>query len=139
MDPLSIIFSIMGVAGVVAAAVRKVQEVRGATAALNSLSNEVSDLIVVLQAMEDALKDTINRPSLRRETDLIPVAQSIRSKLQNIEEQITQWTRSSSVKKHSIDPRRMNRLRLSSKANLIKDEVRTMRLQLMTILNAVVV
>lgn len=137
MDPLSIVASTIAIAGVIKTAVQKAQKLGAATSDLHSLSNEISDLVVVLQAIEQSLRHYAQGPVLQQDAYFIHTIQSIQSRLQNIEPQIGYWMGRPIYRKSPIDPRRLTRIRLGSKVNRLKDDVRDLRIQLMTLLNAV--
>jgi hypothetical protein len=137
MDPLSIVASALTIAGTIKAVVQKVQELGAATSDLHSLSNEISDLVVVLQCIEQSLRHYAQGPVLQQDAHFLHTIQSIQSRLQHIELQVEYWTGRSLQRKCPIDLRRLNKIRLSSKVNPLKDDVRGLKLQLMTVLNAV--
>jgi hypothetical protein len=137
MDPLSIVASTIAIAGAIKTAVQKAQELGATTSDLHSLSNEISDLAVVLQAIEQSLRHYAQGPVLQQDAHFIHTIQSIQSRLQNIEPQIGYWMGRPLYRKSPIDPRRLNRIRLGSKVNRLKDDVRDLRIQLMTLLNTV--
>jgi hypothetical protein len=137
MDPLSIVASTITIASAINTIIQKVQELGSATSDLHSLSNEISDLLVVLQAIEQSLRHYAQGPVLQQDAHFIHTIQSIQSRLQNIEPQIGYWMGRPLYKKNPIDPRRLNKIRLGSKVNRMKDDVRDLRLQLMTVLNVV--
>jgi len=137
MDPLSIVASTIAIAGAINTAIQKAQELGAAKSDLHSLSNEISDLVVVLQAIEQSLRHYAQGPVLQQDAHFIHTIKSIQSRLQNIEPQIGYWMGRPLYRKSPIDPRRLNRIRLGSKVNRLKDDVRDLRLQLITVLNAV--
>lgn len=136
MDPLSIIVSSIALVGALNATVRKAREVVTANSALLALNNEISDLTVLLQASEECLRDSIQGPNLQRNANLLTAAQSVQGKLQAIELRIRHWTGMNSKRRY-LDVRRLNWFRFASKASTLKDEIRALRLEFMTILNTV--
>lgn len=58
MDPLSVIASVVGIAGAIAKSLDGLQKIPGAPAELHALINETSDIQVILETVQTAVRDS---------------------------------------------------------------------------------
>lgn len=131
MDPLSVIASGIAVAGAVQVALKHVHDTYGAQADLFALSNEVSDLNVIFQEIRDIVK---RQKNVGPSAPLIQLADRINAKLEQLRLQIAEWR--TPPKEIIARARQLRWLRISSKADAFRGELRNLRSQLTAILSA---
>jgi hypothetical protein len=137
MDPLSIIASTIAIAHSVRVVLQKAQHISSAKSDLHALSNEVADLSVVLQAIERSLENQRHTAASQQDILFVQSILPLRAQLQVLARQITDWIGNASTGPGSFEARRVPWLRMGVKAKRFKDEVRTLRSQLVTALGSI--
>ena len=138
MDPLSVIASviaIMGATGGISKTVQKIASMRGAPDAISALNNEISDLRLVLQAIETLL---LRGSALPSPFDISLCTSLDRTKAKILElETVVEYQIMTTIGANN-EPR-VNRIawaRRRGQIQRIQDELRLARLTLTTVLGA---
>jgi len=128
MDPLSVIASTIALATPVALCLQKLRESRHAKPELLLLSNEVADIVLLLQELDQVLQhqnqSTESRPSRR----LLQALDATRAKFQELSKQALEWQTSTTT-------RPLRWIVIGSKVRAFKDELQRIRSELMTVLS----
>lgn len=134
MDPLSIIASTIAIATLITVGLRSLRNVRQAKNVLLLLANEVSEIVVLLQELDQVLRQQTARdpqPSPR----LLQTLRAAHAKLNELSSQISDWSSDNSPQSGPTRPHRIIWLLITSKTKLFKEELQQIRFQLMTVLS----
>lgn len=131
MDPLSIIASTIAIATPVTVGLQKLRDARHAKSELLMLSNEVAEVILLLQELEKiTLQRNENEGRTRPSPILIQAVDAAKIKLKQLSINISKWGGSS----RATSSRGLRWVVMSSKVNAFKDDFRRIRENLMTVL-----
>jgi hypothetical protein len=127
MDPLSIIASSLTLATATHSALRFLVQLYGAPLELCALSNEVTDLTVVLEQV--LLSSAYTQSPLNKTISLDHIAQSITTKLLEIKESVDKW-------RHIRQKRTLRSLAVTRKINGFRTALQDIRMQLVAFISA---
>lgn len=134
MDPLSTIASTIAIATPIAVGLRSLRNVRQAKNALLLLANEVSEIVVLLQELDQVLRQqTASDP--QPNPRLLQTLHAAQSKLKELSTQISEWSSDPSGQSGPTKSRRVIWLLITSKTKMFKEELQKLRFQLMMILS----
>lgn len=96
MDPLSIIASSIAIASPLWIGLQKLRDNKRAKADLFILSNEVAEIIIILQELDQILKEQSRIPEASRPSArLLQYLQAANEKLEQLAQQLTEWEQQS--------------------------------------------
>ena len=135
MDPLSIIASSIAIATPVSIGLQKLRDARHAKSDLLMLSNEVAEIVVLLQELEQITiqwNEHVGRA--RPSHTLIQAVDAAKVKLEQLSSQISEWDGSVPPQTLAAKSRGLRWAVMSSKVNTFKDDFRKVRESLMAVL-----
>ena len=136
MDPLSIIAAALAIATPVAIGLQKLRHVRQTSAELLMLANEVTDIIVLLQELDQIIRQQNSVSTGQPSLPLIPALNAIHTKLTQLSREIAEWDRRGPAQKSTVKFRVLRRATIVSKVNAFKDDLRRLRCELVTVISA---
>ena len=128
MDPLSVIASTMTIAAPIAVGLQTIRENRHAKPELLLLSNEVADIVLLLQELDQVLQNPKQSIESRPSRRLLQALDATRAKFQELSKQVLEWQKSSTT-----HPLRW--IVIGSKVRALKEELQRIRSELMTVLS----
>lgn len=135
MDPLSIIASSIAIATPITIGLQKLRDARNAKSELLMLSNEVSEVIVLLRELEQiTLQWNENLGRIPPSPILIQAVDAAKIKLDQLSNQIAEWDGSAPSQSLPTRSRGLRWAVMNSKVNRFKDDFRGVREGLMAVL-----
>lgn len=135
MDPLSITVSSVALAQLVNVSLRAAYSFRQAKPELIALYNEISDLLIFLRQLEaDLERQSHSRGVLPPSAGLAQVVVSIKSKFQELFDEVSEWNPNSSSVPSRNNLRGIRRLGIAYQAKKYKEEFRSLADRLSTFL-----
>ena len=135
MDPLSIIASSIAIAHVVHTSLKAAYAFHHAKPELMALSNEISDLLLVLRELEAALyRRSLSPTQLHPTSGLSSATTNVKQKLEQLSNQVSTWGSQSEVNQPKVKSIRARRLRIAYEAKKFKEEFRELRMRLSSLL-----
>jgi len=135
MDPLSIIASTIAIATPITLGLRTLSSIRQAKDICLLLANEVSEIVVLLQELDQVLREQNSRAVPHPNPRLLQTLDATQTKLNELSIQISEWSSIPSAQTGPKKSRSVIWLQITSKTKLFKEELQKIRLQLMTILS----
>lgn len=135
MDPLSIIASTIAIATPITIGLRHLRNVRQARDILLLLANEVSEIVVLLQELDQVLRQQNSSANLQPNPRLLQTLDAAHTKLSELSGQISEWNSKQNSHPGPTKPRPVVWVLITSKTKLFKEELQKIRLQLMTVLS----
>ena len=144
MDPLSLTASLIAVVGAAATIAKQLEVLRStiqnASTTLCSLTNEISDLRVVLGACETAIGERYTNPHLPNPpiplSDLGQIVESLKSSLADLDGVLSSCLIHSADGKHGIRVAKLKWIREKSNAQRLQNHVRQSKLDLLALLES---
>ena len=137
MDPLSVIASSIAIATPIALGLKKLKAIHHAKPELLRLFNEISEVILLLQELDQTLRHHEQLIYTSPDPGLLQILDAILQKLQKLERQISEWNNTTSQQPHAPIPWPKRWTAISSKVIRFKDELGIIRSQLMCILSMI--
>jgi hypothetical protein len=135
MDPLSIIASSIAIATPVSIGLQKLRDARHAKSDLSMLSNEVTEVLVLLRELEQTtLQWNEHVGRARPSPTLIQAVDAAKIKLEQLSSQISEWNGSAPPQTLATKSRGLRWAVMGSKVNTFKDDFRRVRESLMAVL-----
>ncbi len=135
MDPLSIIASTIAIATPVTISLQKLRDHRHAKTDLLLLANEVAEIMVLLQELDQLLRQQNQSGRSHPYPSLLQALDAAKSKLMELSNQISEWDNRLSSQATTTKSRPIIWIAIGSKVKLFKEELQTIRFKLMTVLS----
>jgi hypothetical protein len=137
MDPLSIIASAITIASPILIGLKKWTDTRHAKTDILLLANEVSEIVLLLQELDQALRQQNQQIGTGPNPRLLQTLDAISQELRKLSSQISEWDRTKTQQSVATKSQPVRWITISSKVTLFKDNLRRIRSQLMYILSMI--
>lgn len=136
MDPLSIIASTIAIATPLTIGLQKVRAAKNARGALLLLSNDISEVIILLRGLEQELRTShLGTGEIHADAVLLQTLDATRNKLAQLQVQTVKWL-SNDQGGSSSRPKIIRWASIARQVSTFKDDLGRIRSQLLTTLSA---